>query len=258
MKKRKLSVKRVVLTIVFAILICLLVKVCHIGFVAGRLYLAYSGKIEVTKPDTNKYSVRGVDVSRYQGNIDWNSLHEQNISFAFIKATEGSDYVDSNFSLNWNGSLQSGIYSGAYHYFSFGTDGDIQAENFIANVPKTENVLPPVVDFELTNEDNSDKSYTRNQLSILLEKLEEYYGVTPILYTTPKAYFEYLAFNGKWDKYTLWMRNTYYEPYLDWTFWQFDDEGKLSGYDGDQQFIDLNVYNGSYKEFIKEFNLTEK
>lgn len=258
MKKKKLSIKRIIGTIVAIVLAVVLVKACYIGFIAGRLYLAYSGKIDVTKPDTNKYDVRGVDVSRYQGNIDWDALHSQNISFAFIKATEGADYVDSNFNTNWQGSQQSGLYAGAYHYFSFGTEGLSQAENFISNVPKTDNVLPPVVDFELTSEDDSEKSYTQQQLAALLLKLKDYYGVTPILYTTPKAYIKYLSSGSEWKKYTLWMRNTYYEPYLDWTFWQFDDEGKLLGYDGDQQFIDLNVYNGDYKKFLKEFNLKEK
>ena len=193
MKKKKLSIKRVIGTIAARIAALLLIRVCYIGFIAGRLYLAYSGKIEVTKPDTNKYDVRGVDVSRYQGNIDWNTLHAQNISFAFIKATEGADYVDSNFNANWQGSQESGIYAGAYHYFSFGTEGLTQAENFISNVPKTENVLPPVVDFELTNEDDSEKLYTQQQLDALLVKLKDYYGVTPILYTTPKAYLKYLS-----------------------------------------------------------------
>ena len=150
------------------------------------------------------------------------------------------------------------MYAGAYHYFSFGSDGKAQAENYIKVVGKNKNTLPPVVDFELTDEDTSvPKSEIKKELDDLLDTLEDYYGQKPIIYTTITAYWKYLYLG--YSKYPLWMRNTYTEPTQKWTFWQYSDKGHLDGcYDGDQQYIDLNVYNGSIEDFRKEFSLEVK
>ena len=59
-------------------------------------------------------------------------------------------------------------------------------------------------------------------------------------------------------EYPIWISNYYYQPYFDWTFWQYTDSGMLQGYDGDQMHIDLNVYSGSMDEFRKQFGLAEK
>lgn len=256
-KRRKLSVKRVILTFFAAVLIAVVIFAARAGYLAGRYYLAYNGTIDPPPVSVDEYSVHGVDVSRYQGNIDWDMISSQGIDFAFIKATEGTDYVDPQFADNWQNVQTSGIYAGAYHYYSFGSNGAAQAENFKKNVPKTVNILPPVVDFELTNEDLSvEAGYVQEHLSILLDELEKSYGVKPIIYTTPKAYIKYLLIG--YSDYTFWMRNTYYEPSTKWSFWQYSDQGRLEGYDGDQQYIDLNVYKGDMNSFLREFNLTEK
>ena len=118
---------------------------------------------------------------------------------------------------------------------------------------------------ELYNEEiQSIRSSTRNikneikkELDDLLDTLEDYYGQKPIIYTTITAYWKYLYLG--YSKYPLWMRNTYTEPTQKWTFWQYSDKGHLDGcYDGDQQYIDLNVYNGSIEDFRKEFSLEVK
>ena len=78
----------------------------------------------------------GVDVSAFQGKIDWHILAGESISFAFIKATEGSGYVDDNFEDNWRKASQTDLKIGAYHFFSYDSSGLTQAENFIQTVPK--------------------------------------------------------------------------------------------------------------------------
>ena len=86
----------------------------------------------------------------------------------------------------------------------------------------------------------------------LLERLEEYYGVKPIIYTTIPAYFRYVK--SEFSDYPLWIRSVNFEPDLmDWQFWQYCDHGKLDGYEGDEQYIDLNVYCGSRREFEEQF-----
>ena len=85
----------------------------------------------------------------------------------------------------------------------------------------------------------------------MLEALEQHYGVRPVIYATQKEYLNYLA--GAFDEYDLWIRNVYLYPSLqdgrDWTFWQYSDTGKLDGYQGEEEFIDLNVFYGTKEEF---------
>ena len=103
--------------------------------------LIYAGIIQLNRPSREAYPVRGVDVSHYQGNIDWNKLEAQGIMFAFIKATEGSSHTDSMFQANWENVAQTELRAGAYHFFSFESSGQTQAENFINTVSFIDNMI---------------------------------------------------------------------------------------------------------------------
>src|SRR6476620_6575337 len=82
------------------------------------------------------YGVIGIDVSNHQGDIDWSALAGSNVAFAYIKATEGGDFRDKRFQLNWEGAKKAGITRGAYHFFTQCRPGAEQAKNFIATVPR--------------------------------------------------------------------------------------------------------------------------
>ncbi|MCR5718400.1 MAG: glycosyl hydrolase family 25 [Oscillospiraceae bacterium] len=249
--------------IVLAVLL-LVVLMTGIGR-AVQIFRAYKYNIEVEPPDPEKYPVRGVDVSRYQGNIDWETLASQNVSFAFIKATEGSSHQDPCFAFNWEEAQKTGMYVGAYHFFSFESGGETQAQNFIETVGDSDGTLPPVVDLEFYGdytENPLGKAETRKILDSLLAALEKHYGTKPIIYTTTRAYYSYILGGGYGD-YPLWMRDVHMEPIVKWRFWQYSDQGMLKGYDGLQSdqtevYIDLNVYNGTMKGFLREFALPEK
>ncbi len=259
MTKRRIAYKR----IIGALLLLTLLILGIIAAVFARKI--HTGELVLNVPDPAEYPVDGVDVSRYQGHIQWDVIAAQEIDFAFIKATEGSSYRDPNFAYNWAGAQENGIFAGAYHFFSFESSGETQAANFINTVGALDGSLPPVVDLEFYGdyaENPLSKGDTRRILDELLDSLEDFYGVKPIIYTTPKAYYQYL-FGGGYGEYPLWMRNTYYKPPERWVFWQYSDKGELEGYDGKQadnleMYIDLNVYNGSYEEFLEEFSLTEE
>ena len=232
---------------------------------AIRLKKIYDGEIIANIPDSEKYPVMGVDVSRYQGNIDWPVIAGQNVRFAFIKATEGSSHQDPCFLRNWKEVGETDIFAGAYHFFSFESSGETQAQNFISTVGDLcGSNLPPVVDLEFYGgySDNPlSRRETQQILNDLLGTLEEYYHVKPIIYTTTRAYYHYILGGGYGD-YPLWFRNTYQEPLVRWSFWQYSDEGLLAGYDGRQAdsteiYIDLNVYHSSYEDFLEEFSLSE-
>lgn len=221
---------------------------------AVLLILVNSGLLRLNFPSTAKYPVRGVDVSVYQGQIDWPTLAEQGISFAFIKATEGSGAVDPNFQYNYAEARKSELRVGAYHFFSFDSGGETQAENFIREVEPFDGMLPPVVDVELYGEKKKRppaREDVTEQLTLLLEQLENHYGMRPVLYATGRAYELYLA--GDYEEYDIWIRNVYFAPRLndgkEWTFWQYTDRGRLAGYAGEEAYIDINVYNGTEEQF---------
>lgn len=256
MKGRRIAYKR--------IFFCIVVPVLLIFGISKAIWLkkVYSGEIIANVPDPEEYPVMGVDVSRYQGNIDWDTIAAQNVTFAFIKATEGSSHFDPCFAYNWKEARNSGIYVGAYHFFSFESSGETQARNFIDTVGTLNGALPPVVDLEFYGDYTAKplpKKETRQILDALLEGLEDYYGVKPIIYTTTRAYYSYIL-GGGYGEYPLWMRDTYMKPVVSWEFWQYSDKGSLEGYDGLQadhteMCIDLNVYHSSFEEFLEEFAL---
>lgn len=216
--------------------------------------LVWNGVLLLNSPSRETYPVRGVDVSSYQGEIDWPVLAGQDIQFAFIKATEGSRFVDNYFSYNFAQAQESGLRVGAYHFFSYDSPGETQAENFIRTVPVVQGALPPVVDVEFYggNEKHPpEKEPVERELSVMLEKLEKQYGQRPILYATEKSYSLYLA--GGFVDYDIWIRNVITSPTLsdgrDWTFWQYTNRERLDGYRGKETFIDMNVFDGTKEEF---------
>ncbi len=96
--------------------------------------------------------MRGVDVSHYQKQIEWDSVAvKEPIDFAFVKATEGHDYVDSLFCRNWDALRRHGIRRGAYHFFRAFGCGEEQARNFLQNVEYQAGDLAPVLDIERTD-----------------------------------------------------------------------------------------------------------
>ena len=201
-----------------------------------------------------QWEVFGVDVSAYQGNVDWAVLAEQGVDFAFLKATEGSLLQDRQFAANWAGAAEAGVRAGAYHFLSYDSPGDTQADNFIAVVPVTEGALPPVVDIEFYGEyleEPPEKEHVRSILDPLLERLEEHYGVKPILYVTYRSYYRYIAGGGYGD-YPIWCSSpTIFPLVAGWDFWQYSHSARLPGYDGDQDRIDLNIFRGSRADFAR-------
>ena len=211
-------------------------------------------KLNLDKQVEKEHTVRGVDVSSYQGDIDWEELSGNDISFAFIKATEGSSYIDRCFDENIAGAQKTDLAVGAYHFMSFDSDGKSQAENFISKVKADMIDIPPVIDLEFYGKyiDNPPEfSKVEEILKDLISELTEVYGRKPIIYTNRQAYYLYIA--GAFDEYDIWMCDLMGRPELpgekEWTFWQYSHTGKLIGYSGGEEHIDMNVFNGSEKEF---------
>jgi lysozyme len=193
------------------------------------------------------YSIHGIDVSRYQGIVDWKEVKAMNIrgivmKFAFIKSSEGIGGTDPQFKRNWKRSREVGITRGAYHFFVAGKDGREQARNFIAVVGDLQpGDLAPVLDIERTN-GVKDSALAKEALE-WLQVVEEYYNIKPLIYTNVDFYDDHLgaAFNG----YPFWA--AHYEEKerprtsRDWFFWQHNEKGHVNGID---TYVDFNVFNG--------------
>jgi len=218
------------------------------------ILLIFNGMILLNNPTEMDYPVRGVDVSAYQGTIDWQILASQNIDFAFIKATEGSSFVDQQFTYNLISARQTNLRVGAYHFFSYDSSGITQAENFIETVPIFDGMLPPVIDLEFYG-DKEKNPPSRNEvhknLNQFISDVEAHYGMKPVFYATEKSYQLYLA--NAYEEYDIWIRNVLTSPTLsdgrNWTFWQYTNRAVLPGYQGKERFIDVNVFYGSKNEF---------
>ncbi len=200
-----------------------------------------------------KYSIHGIDVSKYQQEISWNEVKEMEvknvkIKFAFIKATEGIEREDNNFKRNWNHAQKAGIARGAYHFFISSKSGKAQAENFIETVRIKKGDLPPVLDIEQTN--GTSKTQLQERVSDWLVTIEKKYKVKPIIYTNADFYKTFLS--GRFDEYPLWVAHYLVKdkPRIDrdWSFWQHSETGRVNGI---RSFVDFNVFSGDSTAFQK-------
>lgn len=199
------------------------------------------------------FNLHGIDVSRYQEDIDWERVAKMNvdsiqITFAFIKATEGATYADPWFVNNWKNSKKYGIIRGAYHYYKPSSSSTIQAKNFLNMVTFEKGDLPPVLDVEETGEipNNRLVKGLRNWIAIVRKET----GLKPIIYTNIDFYRLNLQ-DEFFDDYPIWIAH-YYKPKLlfedVWSFWQHSDLGKV---DGIQGRVDFNVFNGKKSQLLK-------
>lgn len=214
--------------------------------IATTIFLAIEPNIknwEVTSIPDNKETLEGIDISNHQGSINWKAIDQNSVNFAFIKATEGINFVDKSFNKNWNESQDAGFLVGAYHYFNVDDDGKKQAEHYISVVPKEKHTLPPVIDIEETSEEQAKLIVELRQCA---ETLEAYYGVKPIFYVNNKTYELYIRDN--FEDYLIWYAIYNNPPPIEnWTFWQFTDSGSVNGIDGP---VDFNNFQGNKEDIM--------
>ncbi len=229
------------------------IVICVIVVCAVMVGMILTKKWQINSWSVSKYEVQGIDVSHYQGMIDWAQIQDQGIDFAFIKATEGSGYVDECFYDNWQAAEQTDLMIGAYHFFSFDSGARSQAALFIETVGNLTGKITPVIDIEFYGDKWNEppgKEDVTEQLGEMLLILEEYYHTKPIIYTTYNVYYQYIK--GGFKEYPLWIRNVYFPPDWhmkgEWTFWQYTDTAVMSGYVGEEQYIDRNVFCGETAE----------
>jgi GH25 family lysozyme M1 (1,4-beta-N-acetylmuramidase) len=193
----------------------------------------------------------GIDVSRWQHNpsINWERVKADGVTFAFIKATEGSFYTNDYYAADRAATKRVGIYRGAYH-FARPSKGSAarQARYFVAKAGKHQAVgdLPPVLDLEASGRlgVRALRTWTRNWL----ETVQQLTGRTPIIYTGPSFWETEMGNAQGFARYPLWVAHyTTGQPrvpggWADWTFWQRTNTGRVAGIRGD---VDINRFNGT-------------
>jgi lysozyme len=239
-KKKRRQEKKLKLIILISTLILS-------GIVLG-FYFYKQQKNTNTFDKSNQYPVKGIDVSHHNPILDWAEVKNQNINFAYIKATEGISHDDRNYPYNYKLAKENNIKIGAYHFYNFGISGREQAKHFIQIVQYQSGDLLPAIDVEHSpaNPYSTDTLFVQNtikELQIMEKELYEYYGFHPIIYTNSDCYKLYIK--GNFPDNLLWISSLNKEPSKDisnWIIWQFTHNGELPGVVGN---IDFNYFRYS-------------
>jgi lysozyme len=193
---------------------------------------------------------KGIDVSHYQGKIDWEAVAQADITFAFIKATDGCNCVDPMFNMNWSNAGVAGIQRGAYHFFRAQQDPKQQAANFLSTTGHCAPELPPVLDFESLAGMTVEQALRNAHIWMDIVKTET--GLLPILYTGPSFWRDALKNNDEFARHPLWIAHytSAAEPIFptawnQWMFWQHSEKGCVAGIKGP---VDLNWFRGNATE----------
>ena len=188
------------------------------------------------------FEVKGIDISRWQGVIDWEQVKRQDIDFVFVKATQGKKLKDPNFKKNWKSLRKANIPRGAYHFFTTNRKGRAQARKFLRVACIRRGDLPPVIDVEKMGDNPLN---TLIELKKCLEIIERRLNVRPIIYANQNYYNKYLK--DSFPGYVLWIaRYSDTQPNVkEWQFWQYSNKGRIEGIQGD---VDLNYFKGSYSD----------
>lgn len=196
-------------------------------------------------------SVTGIDVSHYQGVVDWQAVKAANIGYAFAKASEGEAIVDSQFDANWQGMKAAGLLRGAYHFFDSSVDPVAQAKNFLNAVGSlAASDLPPVLDIEIFRGPFGNSSLANNVLT-WLNNVQDACGRTPIIYTGPSFWDKYMT--DQFGSYPLWVAEYGVAApripvgWTNWTFWQSTEAATVAGVHGS---VDSDVFTGSTDDLL--------
>jgi lysozyme len=211
------------------------------------------------------FPVTGVDVSRWQKSIDWQKALHQGISFAFVKASQGGNIIDSQFERNMQETARLAIPRGIYHFFKPEVDWKKQADLFIGQIRSWDFELDAVVDIE------RDGGLSKTALNSMLEKftkhVESRTGRRLMIYTSPGFWDSAMPLTNWAYERRLWIAHWTRNPAptipqewhrhgVQWTFWQWsakNQEGQNHG--AATKSIDLDRFYGSMAYFRALYNL---
>ncbi len=205
-----------------------------VAFSVGGVFAFNFGKKKKSAPQrvVPKDSV-GIDVARYQGDIDWQTVSKEKILFVYIKATEGKTYTDPKFHQNIKGAQKTGLKVGAYHFFRMTSGAREQFNHFYSQVGKYKLDLIPMIDVE--KDDGKPKSQLQDSLDVFIKLVTQKYGKKPMIYGTQSSYNTYCAPKPKYNNLHLYIGryNSNIPPEIigkgSYTIWQYSEHGKING-----------------------------
>lgn len=192
-------------------------------------------------------TLKGIDVSYYQGTVGWSQVKASGRTFAFARVSDGLNYPDSKFAQNWPAMKKAGLVRGVYQYFRPSQDPEDQAALLLNKVKAAGGLqagdLPPVLDLETDSDLPAATVVARAKawLAYVTPKV----GAKPIIYT---AAFMSSVIGNNFGGYTLWVANygatcpLMPSGWTDWKFWQDSQTGTVPGIAG---AVDTNFFNGA-------------
>jgi len=199
---------------------------------------------------------RGIDVSKYEGTVDWPTVAASGISFAFTRASHGVAIIDTSFVPNWQGMKANGVIRGVYQYFVPSQDPIAQADLFVAQVTSAggfeQGDLPPVLDVE--EMDKLPKEKVLANVQAWIDEVQKKTGLRPLVYASPSFWTDLEAgpYAGKDD---LWIAHWRVKQpkipssWKTWRFWQYSDKGSVAGV---STLVDTDVFNGTVAQ-LREY-----
>lgn len=193
--------------------------------------------------------VQGIDVSKYQGNVNWPAVAAAGNVFAFARVSYGTSSKDAYFNQNWAGMKDAGILRGAYQFFRASQDPQAQAELLVSMVQTLgPGDLPPVIDVE-NNDGGQSASKVIDGIAKWIETVESALpGRQVIIYTGTPFWRDTLGNPTQFNTQPLWLAQytnaaspNIPSAWSVWTFWQYSETGHVNGITG---AVDLNRFNG--------------
>ena len=225
-------------------------------YAATGLFSSTAPKASAPAPGAATDLTEGIDVSHWQGSIDWAKVRAAGKRFAYIKASEHTSFVDNKYATNKAAAKAAGLYVGAYHFARpDGSSGDAvkEADHFVATAKISSGDLLPVLDLEDTG--GLSASALQNWVRSFLDRVYERTGVRGVIYVSPSFWSTKMANTGWFASngyQVLWIAHwtTASEPSVpagnwggkSWTFWQYTSDGSVPGISGR---VDLDRYNGT-------------
>jgi lysozyme len=180
--------------------------------------------------------VRGIDVGKYQGKIDWPRVARSGVQFAIVRAGDGLKR-DVEFATNWNGAKAAGILRGSYQYFRASLDGAAQAKDLLDQIPSLEATdLPPAVDVETL--DGGNEARLVAELEKWITTVRQRTGRRPLLYASHRNWAGWHMPATFGQETSLWLIHYSSSPgelpagWSDWTIWQWGHREQVPGVSG--------------------------
>lgn len=188
----------------------------------------------------------GIDVSRWQGEVNWDAMAAAGVRFAGIRATMGETGVDVQFARNWREAKRVGVARMAYHYFVNGQSGFRQLVNFLKSLNGDIGEMPPVCDVEPTaGQVIADKTANTKEILDWLTECKEVTTQNPMIYTNLWAWNSCTDRPAWASNYKLWLAQyttalapVISPPWKECQIWQYSNAGNIGG----TSPLDLNRY----------------